>query len=51
MKHRISRISQGVNRVKDDQVLPKVKEYLTLPLKTSLRMLSKVNKLHSFFFS
>lgn len=51
MKHRINRIAQDVEGVKDDEVLLKVKEHLTLPQKTSLRMLSNVNKLHSFFFS
>lgn len=51
MKHRIKRISQDVDRVKEGEALLKVKEHLTLPLKTSLRLLSKANKLHSFFFS
>lgn len=46
MKHRINRIAQDVNKVKDDEVLPEVKEHLTLPLKTSLKMPSKVKNLH-----
>lgn len=31
MKHRINRIAQDVEGVKADEVLPKVKEHLTLP--------------------
>lgn len=50
MKHRIHRITQDVEGIKDEEVLPKAKEHLTLPLKTSPRMLSKVNKLHKYSF-
>ena len=48
MKHRINRITRDVGGIKDGEVLPKAKEHLTLPLKTSPRMLSKVNKRHKY---
>lgn len=46
-----NRINRDVRGIKDGEVLPKAKEHLTLPLKTSPSMLSKVNKLRktSFF--
>lgn len=51
MKHKINRIARDVEGLKDAEVLPKAKEHLTLPLKTPLSVLSKVNKLRkcSFF--
>lgn len=36
--------------IKEGKVLPKAKEHLTLPLKTSLRIYSKINKLHKLLF-
>lgn len=50
MKHRINRITRDVEGIKDDEVLPKDKEHLALPLKTSPSMLSKVNKLYKYSF-
>jgi len=50
MKHRINRIVRGVEGIKAGEVLPKAKEHLTLSLKTSPRILSKVNKPHKYSF-
>lgn len=50
MKHRMNRITRDVGGIKDGEVLPKAKDHLTLPLKTSPRMLSKVNKLRKYPF-
>lgn len=50
MKHKIRRITRDMEGIKEGKVLPKAKEHLTLPLKTSLRIFSKINKLHKLLF-
>lgn len=43
MKHTVNGFTWDMEGIKNDEVLPKTKEHLTLSLKTSLRMYSKIN--------
>lgn len=49
MKHTVNGITWDMEGIKDSEVLPKTKEHLTLSLKTSLRMHSKINTEILFF--
>ena len=49
MKHTVNGITWDMEGIKDSEVLPKTKEHLTLSLKTSLRMHSKINTETLFF--